>query len=61
MLRPSLGPRSSRFERLKQLCVFQKADCGLRRIATLASIGRLADRTLGASRCKDIGKCKLAG
>eukprot|EP00969_Alexandrium_andersonii_P018112 792830-Alexandrium_andersonii.AAC.1 len=26
--RSFLGPRSSRFERLKRCCVFQRADCG---------------------------------
>eukprot|EP00969_Alexandrium_andersonii_P360924 15456447-Alexandrium_andersonii.AAC.1 len=29
------------------------ADCGLRRIAALTSIGRIADCTLGTLRCKD--------
>eukprot|EP00969_Alexandrium_andersonii_P043531 1908529-Alexandrium_andersonii.AAC.1 len=35
LLRPLLGPSSSRFECLKQCCMFRMADCGLRRIAAL--------------------------
>eukprot|EP00969_Alexandrium_andersonii_P154244 6818632-Alexandrium_andersonii.AAC.1 len=29
------------------------ADCGLRRIAVLTSLGRIADFTLGTRQCKD--------
>eukprot|EP00969_Alexandrium_andersonii_P207534 9168413-Alexandrium_andersonii.AAC.1 len=48
-----LGPRGSRFERLKRLCMFGKAACGLGRIAVLTGIERIADCNLGAMRCKD--------
>eukprot|EP00969_Alexandrium_andersonii_P167532 7405786-Alexandrium_andersonii.AAC.1 len=50
---PFLGPRSSRFERLKIFCSSRRADCGLRRIGALTSLGRIADCTLGTRRCKD--------
>eukprot|EP00969_Alexandrium_andersonii_P304219 13447910-Alexandrium_andersonii.AAC.1 len=30
-MRPFMGPRSSSFERLKQVCMFRRAGCGLRR------------------------------
>eukprot|EP00969_Alexandrium_andersonii_P213069 9409287-Alexandrium_andersonii.AAC.1 len=47
-LRPLLGPRSSRLERLKQFCVFRRAHCGLWRIAALTSVGRITDCILDA-------------
>eukprot|EP00969_Alexandrium_andersonii_P245687 10857767-Alexandrium_andersonii.AAC.1 len=53
MLWPLLGPRGSRFERLKRFYVFRMADCGVRRVAALTSIGRIAGCTLGALQCKD--------
>eukprot|EP00969_Alexandrium_andersonii_P363810 15462723-Alexandrium_andersonii.AAC.1 len=52
-LRPFLGPRSSRFERLKRVCIFRMADCGLRRIAALTGLGWIADCALGTLQCKD--------
>eukprot|EP00969_Alexandrium_andersonii_P035684 1563341-Alexandrium_andersonii.AAC.1 len=42
-----LGPRTSRFDRLKRSCMFGKADCGLVQISVLMSIGRIADCTFG--------------
>eukprot|EP00969_Alexandrium_andersonii_P192906 8521421-Alexandrium_andersonii.AAC.1 len=53
MLRPFLGPRSSCFKRLKQLRIFRKADGGLRRVAALTGIERIAGCTLDPSQCKD--------
>eukprot|EP00969_Alexandrium_andersonii_P023716 1035629-Alexandrium_andersonii.AAC.1 len=37
-----------------------KADCGLRWIAALAGLGRIADCTLGALRCKDARSVHMA-
>eukprot|EP00969_Alexandrium_andersonii_P321085 14187966-Alexandrium_andersonii.AAC.1 len=51
-----LGPRSSRFERLKQFCILLVADCGLRRLGALRSFGQIADCTLGTLRCKGASK-----
>eukprot|EP00969_Alexandrium_andersonii_P228544 10093532-Alexandrium_andersonii.AAC.1 len=45
--RPFLGPRSSGSECLKQCCAFVRADCGLRRIAALMGLARIADCTSG--------------
>eukprot|EP00969_Alexandrium_andersonii_P097759 4316046-Alexandrium_andersonii.AAC.1 len=55
MLRTLLGPRSSMVERLTRFNMFCMADCGLglRRIAALMRIGRIADCTLDTSQCKD--------
>eukprot|EP00969_Alexandrium_andersonii_P268203 11851714-Alexandrium_andersonii.AAC.1 len=36
------------------------ADCGLRRIATLTGLGRIADCTLGTLQCKDPKPCLSA-
>eukprot|EP00969_Alexandrium_andersonii_P171666 7588468-Alexandrium_andersonii.AAC.1 len=58
MLRPFLGPRSSRFERLKRFCILRMTDCGLRRIAAQTSIGRIADYTLDPLQCKDPSICR---
>eukprot|EP00969_Alexandrium_andersonii_P249946 11046287-Alexandrium_andersonii.AAC.1 len=52
MLRPFQGPRSSRFERVKRLCMFRMADCGLWRSAALTGLGRIADCTLDPLLCK---------
>eukprot|EP00969_Alexandrium_andersonii_P219373 9688607-Alexandrium_andersonii.AAC.1 len=38
ILRPFLGPRSSRFERLTRFRIFRMADCRLGRVAALQSI-----------------------
>eukprot|EP00969_Alexandrium_andersonii_P214829 9487344-Alexandrium_andersonii.AAC.1 len=60
ILRPLLGPRGSRFERLKRCCVFRRAGCGLGRIAALAGLGLIADCILGTLQCKDPSLlCKL--
>ena len=58
ILRPFLGPRSSRFERLKRFCILRMADCGLRRIGALTGLGRIADCTLGTPRGKDASSCR---
>eukprot|EP00969_Alexandrium_andersonii_P055425 2442028-Alexandrium_andersonii.AAC.1 len=34
-----------------EMCI--RDSCGVRRIAALAGLGRIADRTLDTSRCKD--------
>eukprot|EP00969_Alexandrium_andersonii_P125851 5564107-Alexandrium_andersonii.AAC.1 len=48
-----LGPRSSRFERLKRCCILQRADRGLGQIATLRGLGRIADCMLSSLPCED--------
>eukprot|EP00969_Alexandrium_andersonii_P124944 5522621-Alexandrium_andersonii.AAC.1 len=52
MLRP-LGLRSSSFERVRRCCILRKADCGLRRIAALTGLRRIADGKLGTLQSKD--------
>eukprot|EP00969_Alexandrium_andersonii_P107980 4764252-Alexandrium_andersonii.AAC.1 len=37
--------------------MFRRANCGLRQIAALACLGRIADCTLDTSRCKDLSLC----
>eukprot|EP00969_Alexandrium_andersonii_P268003 11842228-Alexandrium_andersonii.AAC.1 len=46
--RPFLGLHSSSSERLGRCCVFRRADCGLRQITALTSIGWIADCTLAS-------------
>eukprot|EP00969_Alexandrium_andersonii_P012356 538615-Alexandrium_andersonii.AAC.1 len=55
MSRPLLGPRGSRFERVKRFCILRIAECGLRRIAVLKCRGRIADYTLVTLRSKSKG------
>eukprot|EP00969_Alexandrium_andersonii_P189898 8390103-Alexandrium_andersonii.AAC.1 len=53
MVRLLMGPRTSSSERLTRFCVFGRADCGLRRLAALAGLERIADCTLGTLQCID--------
>eukprot|EP00969_Alexandrium_andersonii_P181582 8025062-Alexandrium_andersonii.AAC.1 len=53
MLRPVLSSCSSMFERLKRFRILRMAVCGLRWIAILPGLGRIADCTLGTLQCKD--------
>eukprot|EP00969_Alexandrium_andersonii_P354369 15442007-Alexandrium_andersonii.AAC.1 len=50
ILRPFLGPRNSRCERLKRSCILRMVDGELRRIAALTGLARIADCTLGTFR-----------
>eukprot|EP00969_Alexandrium_andersonii_P342814 15154172-Alexandrium_andersonii.AAC.1 len=52
-LESSEDPRSSRFERLMRLGILRMADYELRRSAALTGSVRIAECTLGTSRCKD--------
>eukprot|EP00969_Alexandrium_andersonii_P134719 5959920-Alexandrium_andersonii.AAC.1 len=58
-LRPLLGPCSARFERLRRFCIVRKAGCGLRRIAALTGLERIADCTAGPLQCKDASLSSL--
>eukprot|EP00969_Alexandrium_andersonii_P170264 7528209-Alexandrium_andersonii.AAC.1 len=47
------GSRSSSSERLKRVCSFRMADCGLRRVAAPAGLDRIPDRTSDTVHWKD--------
>eukprot|EP00969_Alexandrium_andersonii_P178054 7873078-Alexandrium_andersonii.AAC.1 len=49
MFRPFLGTRSSRLGRLKHVCLFGCAACGLRRLAALTGLERIAYFTLATA------------
>eukprot|EP00969_Alexandrium_andersonii_P177763 7860106-Alexandrium_andersonii.AAC.1 len=52
-IRDSLGPRSSSSEHPRRVCMFRMADCGVRRIAAVTGLGRIADWISGTLPCKD--------